>query len=142
MIVIYTKLQFPKLFSFGIATKTGPNEKILENSRMSLTLIGHGTTSVKPPSDILKEITHRDNTTKRTTIIKVIFFNYNYIYLLWVIYINIIPIFEIILYLQVKAKNPGYGFTSKAVILGAITIIKDKINIPKGYTILFKNKIF
>ncbi|XP_060859268.1 saccharopine dehydrogenase-like oxidoreductase [Metopolophium dirhodum] len=95
-------VRFPKLFSFGIATKTGPNEKILENSRMSLTLIGHGTTCVKPPSAILKKITHKDNTTTRKTIVKV------------------------------KAKNPGYGFTSKAVILGAITIIKDQINIPKG----------
>ncbi|CAI6359211.1 unnamed protein product [Macrosiphum euphorbiae] len=95
-------VRFPKLFSFGIATRTGPNEKILENSRMTLTLIGHGTTSVKPPSAILKKITNKDNTTTRKTIVKV------------------------------KAKNPGYGFTSKAVILGAITIIKDQINIPKG----------
>ncbi|XP_060847112.1 saccharopine dehydrogenase-like oxidoreductase [Rhopalosiphum padi] len=80
-------VRYPKWFSFGIATKTGPNEKLLENSRMSLTLIGQGTTS---------------NTSTRQTVIKV------------------------------KAKNPGYGFTSKAVVLGAITIIKDQINIPKG----------
>jgi len=59
------------LFSFGIATKTGPNEKILKNSRMSLTLIGHGTTSVKPPTAILKEIKPKDNTSTRKTIIKV-----------------------------------------------------------------------
>lgn len=30
-------------------------------------------------------------------------------------------------------------FTSKAVILGAVTLIKDQINIPKEYNILFKN---
>uniref|UniRef100_A0A2S2P170 Saccharopine dehydrogenase-like oxidoreductase n=2 Tax=Schizaphis graminum TaxID=13262 RepID=A0A2S2P170_SCHGA len=95
-------VRYPKWFSFGIATKTGPNEKLLENSRMSLTLIGQGTTSVKHSTVNLKEITYKDNTSTRQTVIKV------------------------------KAKNPGYGFTSKAVILGAITIIKDQINIPKG----------
>ncbi|XP_025198349.1 saccharopine dehydrogenase-like oxidoreductase [Melanaphis sacchari] len=95
-------IRFPKWCSLGMATKTGPNENILKNSRMSLTLIGHGTTSVKPPIENLKKTTYKDNTTTRQTIIKV------------------------------KAKNPGYGFTSKAVVLGAITIIKDQINIPKG----------
>ncbi|XP_026817220.1 saccharopine dehydrogenase-like oxidoreductase [Rhopalosiphum maidis] len=95
-------VRYPKWFSFGIATKTGPNEKLLENSRMSLTLIGQGTTSVKHPTVNLKKITYKHNTSTRQTVIKV------------------------------KAKNPGYGFTSKAVILGAITIIKDQINIPKG----------
>ncbi|KAL5238649.1 hypothetical protein ACI65C_006059 [Semiaphis heraclei] len=95
-------VRFPKLFSFGVATKTGPNKKILDNSRMSLTVIGYGKTSAKPPTTIFKEIKHKANTSLRKTIIKV------------------------------KAKNPGYGFTSKSVILGAITIIKDQINIPKG----------
>lgn len=38
---------------------------------MSLTLIGHGTTSVKPPTAILKEIKPKDNTSTRKTIIKV-----------------------------------------------------------------------
>lgn len=32
-----------------------------------------------------------------------------------------------------RAKNPGYGFTSKAVVLGAITLLIDKDTIPKGY---------
>ncbi|CAH1731636.1 saccharopine dehydrogenase-like oxidoreductase [Aphis gossypii] len=109
-------VRYPKWCSFGIATETGPNEKLLENSRMSLTLIGHGTTSEKPPTANLKDITHKDNTYKRQTIIKV------------------------------KAKNPGYGFTSKAVILGAITIIKDQINIPKGGVLTpasaFRNTLF
>ncbi|CAI6356855.1 unnamed protein product [Macrosiphum euphorbiae] len=95
-------VRFPKLFTFGVASKTGPNEKKLENSHMTLTLIGHGTTSAHPPNDNLKEITLKDNIATRTTIIKV------------------------------RAKNPVYGFTSKAVVLGAITIIKDHINIPKG----------
>lgn len=34
--------------------------------------------------------------------------------------------------INVKAKNPGYGFTSKAVVLGAITILKDRKNIKGG----------
>lgn len=95
-------IRFPKLFSFGTASITGPDEKIMENSRMCLTLIGHGTTSVNPPTSNLKKITHKDNTSIRKTIIKV------------------------------NAKNPGYGFTSKAVILGAITILKEQIKMPKG----------
>ncbi|XP_008179776.1 saccharopine dehydrogenase-like oxidoreductase [Acyrthosiphon pisum] len=95
-------VRFPRFFSLGVASNTGPNEKKMENSHMSLTLIGRGTTSANPPNDNLKEIAHKDNIAARTTIIKV------------------------------RAKNPGYGFTSKAVILGAITIIKDHINIPKG----------
>lgn len=65
------------MFSFGVASKTGPNEKLLENSRMSLTLIGHGTTSVIPPTANIKEIPHKDNTTTRKTIIKVIFIDTN-----------------------------------------------------------------
>jgi len=77
------------LFSFGIATKTGPNEKILENSRMSLTLIGYGTTCVKPPSAVLKKITHKDNTTTRKTIVKVIFLII-IVCILWdILYINV-----------------------------------------------------
>ncbi|XP_060860300.1 saccharopine dehydrogenase-like oxidoreductase [Metopolophium dirhodum] len=95
-------VRFPFLFSMGVASKTGPNKTTMEMSRMSLTLIGHGTTSANPSKDNLKEIAHKDNTATRTTIIKV------------------------------RAKNPGYGFSSKAVVLGAITILKDHINIPKG----------
>jgi len=88
------------LFSFGVATKTGPNEKILDNSRMSLTLIGYGKTSVKPPTATLKEIKPKDNTSTRKTIIKVIFINNNCVYIAECINIYIYrPTFETILYL-------------------------------------------
>lgn len=86
MRVTFTELQFPKLFSFGVATKTGPNKKILDNSRMSLTVIGYGKTSAKPPTTIFKEIKHKANTSLRKTIIKVIFLNI-ILYILLNIYI-------------------------------------------------------
>uniref|UniRef100_A0A2S2PIG6 Saccharopine dehydrogenase-like oxidoreductase n=1 Tax=Schizaphis graminum TaxID=13262 RepID=A0A2S2PIG6_SCHGA len=69
---------------------------------MSLSLIGYGKTSVKPFSTSHKEITQKNITTTRKVIVKV------------------------------EAKHPEYGFSSKAVILGAITILKDQNNIPKG----------
>ncbi|XP_015378852.1 PREDICTED: saccharopine dehydrogenase-like oxidoreductase [Diuraphis noxia] len=95
-------VRFPTLSSCGLATKTGPTEEVMENTCMSLTLIGYGTTSVYSPNAYIKDITYNDNTTSRKTIAKVI------------------------------AKNPFYGLSSKAVVLGAITILKDHINIPKG----------
>jgi len=61
----------------GVASKAGPNETKMKNSRMLLTLIGHGTTSANPSNDNLKEISHKDNIATRTTIIKVIFININ-----------------------------------------------------------------
>lgn len=66
-------MQFPKLFTLGAVSKTGPKEEIMQNSRMTLTLIGYGSTSVKPHTTNPKEISHRLNNTRKT-IIKVIFF--------------------------------------------------------------------
>jgi len=63
----------PRIFSLGVASKTGPHDKKLESSRMSLTLIGHGTTSANPPNANLKGNAHKDNIATRTTIVKVIF---------------------------------------------------------------------
>lgn len=80
----------------GLASKIGPNEKMMENSRMSLTLIGQGTTSVNPSNANLKEITHENNTTTRQTIVKVIFISINCLHIIG--RINIYrPIFEICL---------------------------------------------
>lgn len=61
-------LQFPKLFSFGIATKTGPNKKVMENGRMLLTFIGYGSTTIQSTTNSNK-IKHG----ARKTIVKVIF---------------------------------------------------------------------
>ncbi|VVC37547.1 Hypothetical protein CINCED_3A024175 [Cinara cedri] len=85
-------IQFPKIFSFGIATKTGPNEKLMENGRMLLTLIGYGSVSIQSETNI-NEIKHG----VKKTIVKF------------------------------KAKNPGYGFTSKAIVLAAVTILRDNV---------------
>ncbi|XP_050438087.1 saccharopine dehydrogenase-like oxidoreductase [Adelges cooleyi] len=81
-------IRFPRLFSLGVVSNQGPTERIMENSRMSLTLIGRGTTSI-------------DNTNSKKDIRTTI--------------------------ARIKVKNPGYGFTSKAVVLGAVTLIKDNI---------------
>jgi len=45
---------------------------------MSLTLIGRGKTSEKPPTANLKDITYKVNTYTRQTIIKVSFVNINF----------------------------------------------------------------
>lgn len=56
------------MFSFGIASKTGPNDEVMENSRISLTLIGYGSTSIQSTTNS-NEIKHG----ARKTIVKVIF---------------------------------------------------------------------
>lgn len=63
------------MFTFGAVSKTGPKEEIMQNSRMTLTLIGHGLTSVKPYTSDLKEMSHRVNNTRKT-IIKVNYFKF------------------------------------------------------------------
>lgn len=66
--------QFPKFFSLGFATKTGPTEKIMKNSRMSLTIIGHGLTSVQPITfNAIDIINGKTQNNKRTTTVKVMF---------------------------------------------------------------------
>ncbi|XP_050528457.1 saccharopine dehydrogenase-like oxidoreductase [Daktulosphaira vitifoliae] len=90
MINIFTR--FPRIFTLGIASQKGPDELFNEDSRMSLTIIGRGTTS----GDTLIN----ENDASRITKVKV------------------------------SANSPGYGFTSKSVVLGAVTLLKD--NIPKG----------
>jgi len=82
----------------GLVSNIGPNEKMRENSCMSLTLIGEGTTSVNPSNANLKEITHKDNTTTRKTIIKVIFISTNCSHIIGCINIYR-PIFEIYFFL-------------------------------------------
>lgn len=66
-------MQFPKLFSLGMATKTGPNKKIMKNSRLSLTLIGYGSTSVKSPTILNSDESNYSKMNFRKTIMKVIF---------------------------------------------------------------------
>ncbi|XP_050531063.1 saccharopine dehydrogenase-like oxidoreductase isoform X2 [Daktulosphaira vitifoliae] len=87
-------VNFPKIFSLGIASEQGPSEKNNENSFVSFTFIGKGDISIKN--------TNKQNDSTNTIILKI------------------------------KASNPGYGFASKAVVLGAVTLLQD--NIPKGYT--------
>ncbi|XP_025191825.1 saccharopine dehydrogenase-like oxidoreductase [Melanaphis sacchari] len=96
-------MRFSYFFTGGLVSKAGPGEKLSKNLSMTFSLIGYGTTSVKFPTTDDKEGTTQKNiTATRKTIV------------------------------QIEAENPGYGFTSKAVILGAITILKDQMNIPKG----------
>lgn len=72
----------------GIATKTGPNTKIMENSRLSLTLIGYGSTSVNPLTNILKKTISKNNSIRKT-VVKVIFLIQNYLADLYYIKINL-----------------------------------------------------
>lgn len=60
-------------------SKTGPNKEVMQNSRLSLTLIGLGSTNVKPHIIDPKEISHRVNNTRKT-IVKVIFLLYLYLH--------------------------------------------------------------
>lgn len=55
-----------------MATKTGPDEKLMENSRLSLTLIGYGSTSVKHSLDQTTENKSINNNCTRKTAVKVI----------------------------------------------------------------------
>lgn len=89
----------------GVASKTGPHKQKLESSRMSLTLIGHGTTSAKPyDANNQKEIADKDNIATRTTILKVIFISTICIRI--IVYINIYrAIFEILLIYRSELKT-------------------------------------
>lgn len=56
----------------GIATGTGPNEKVMQNSRLSLTVIGYGLAAVQP---IKIEPKNQVDIIKKT-VVKVIFTTY------------------------------------------------------------------
>lgn len=72
----------------GIATKTGPKTKIMENSRLSLTLVGYGSTSVNPLTNIPKTARYINNATRKT-VVKVIFLIKNFLVDLYYIKINL-----------------------------------------------------
>lgn len=55
-----------------MATKTGPKAQVMENSRLSLTLIGYGLTSVIPLTNIPSAARYKHNITRKT-VVKVIF---------------------------------------------------------------------
>lgn len=96
-------IRFPTFFSLGIAAKPGPKEKAMEDLHMTLTLIGQGSTSKlsDEPSSGNSEEIRQGVSNTRK------------------------------IFVEVRAKNAGYGFTSKSVSLAAITILKDD-NLPKG----------
>lgn len=51
----------------GVATKTGPNEIIMNNSRLTLTVIGYGSTA-KQHNTNLKKTKNKDDCTRKTII--------------------------------------------------------------------------
>lgn len=119
--------QILTIITMGFAFIIGPNKMEKKKTKCTLSVIGHGS-SVKPLTTDLKETKDEEKCT-RETIVKVTFTSK--------INCNNIKFFKnsyrfLCVYLQVTAINPGNGLTSKAVVLGAITILKEQDKIPKG----------